>query len=133
MCGGGLIEKRVLRLAFEGWIPEDVLQRQKEQLGDGVGDSWIDSLKAHAEQAVSDRMLAEAADRFLLGTPTSKEACFYRSIFDEHFPSATAAATVPVQDGVACSSPAAQAWDPSFRERADPSGRAVRGVHQDGY
>ena len=133
MCGGGVIEKRLLRQAFDGWLPEGVLWRQKEQFSDGVGYSWIDSLKAHADSAVSDRGLAEAADRFPLGAPTSKEAYFYRSIFDEHFPSATAAATVPVQDSVACSSPAALAWDPSFRELADPSGRAVRGVHMDGY
>jgi asparagine synthase (glutamine-hydrolysing) len=133
MCGGGVIEKKLLRQAFEGWIPEEVLWRQKEQFSDGVGYSWIDSLKAHADAEVSDRALAAAADRFPLGTPQSKEAYFFRSIFDEHFPQATAAATVPVQDSVACSSPAALAWDPSFRDLADPSGRAVRGVHQDGY
>ena len=133
MCGGGVIEKNLLRTAFEGWLPEEVLWRQKEQFSDGVGYSWIDSLKANAEAMVSDRALAEAGDRFPLGTPTSKEAYFYRSIFTEHFPTATAAATVPVQDSVACSSPAALAWDPSFRDLADPSGRAVRGVHVDGY
>ena len=133
MCGGGVIEKKLLRQAFEGWLPEEVLWRQKEQFSDGVGYSWIDSLKAHAEAVVSDQALADAAHRFPLGTPTSKEAYCYRSIFSEHFPSATAAATVPVQDSVACSSPAALAWDPSFRELADPSGRAVRGVHVDGY
>ena len=133
MCGGGRIEKNLLRTAFEGWLPESVLWRQKEQFSDGVGYSWIDSLKAHAAEQVTDRALADAADRWPIGTPRSKEAYFYRSIFDGHFPQATAAATVPVEDSVACSSAAALAWDPSFRELADPSGRAVRGVHVDGY
>ncbi len=133
MCGGGVIEKKLLREAFQGWLPDEVLWRQKEQFSDGVGYSWIDSLKAHAEAQVSDRAMAEAAARFPLGTPTTKEAYFYRSIFSEHFPAATAAATVPVQDSVACSSPAALAWDPSFQQLADPSGRAVRGVHADSY
>lgn len=133
MCGGGVIEKKLLRQAFEGWLPDEVLWRQKEQFSDGVGYSWIDSLKVHADAQVPDRALAEAADRFPMGTPTTKEAYFYRSIFDELFPSASAAATVPVQDSVACSTPAALAWDPSFRDLADPSGRAVRGVHEDAY
>ncbi len=133
MCGGGVIEKKLLREAFQGWLPDEVLWRQKEQFSDGVGYSWIDSLKAHAEAQVSDRALADAAARFPLGTPTTKEAYFYRSIFSEHFPASTAAATVPVQDSVACSSPAALAWDPSFQQMADPSGRAVRGVHADSY
>jgi asparagine synthase (glutamine-hydrolysing) len=133
MCGNGVIEKRLLRQAFDGWLPDEVLWRQKEQFSDGVGYSWIDSLKAHADGVVADRALVEAADRFPMGTPTSKEAYFYRSLFEEVFPSASAAATVPVQAGVACSTPAALAWDPSFRDLADPSGRAVRGVHQDGY
>jgi len=109
------------------------VQCHSEQFSDGVGYRWIDSLKAHAEAQVSDRALAEAADRFPMGTPTTKEAYFYREVFESHFPSASAAATVPVQDSVACSSPAALAWDPSFQQLADPSGRAVRGVHIDSY
>ena len=133
MCGGGLIEKNLLRQAFDGWLPDAVLWRQKEQFSDGVGYSWIDSLKARAEQEVSDRALAEAGDRWPIATPRSKEAYFYREIFDSHFPQATAAATVPYEESVACSSAAAIAWDPSFKDNADPSGRAVLGVHDDAY
>ena len=133
MCGGGKIEKHLLRTAFQGWIPDEVLWRQKEQFSDGVGYGWIDSLKAKAAAEVTDRQLAEASDRFPIGTPQTKEAYLYRSIFEEHFPTASAAATVPCEDSVACSTPAALAWDPSFSEMADPSGRAVRDVHVESY
>ena len=133
MCGGGKIEKHVLRQAFDGALPESILWRQKEQFSDGVGYGWIDALKDLAEREVGDRQLAEARDRFPIGTPTSKEAYYYRSLFDEHYPQPTAAATVPVQDSVACSTPVALEWDRAFREAADPSGRAVRGVHSDAY
>ena len=123
------IEKHLLRTAFEGWLPKRVLWRQKEQFSDGVGYGWIDGLKAHAASRVTDRMLAGAAERFPVGTPTTKEAFLYRQLFEAHFPSESAVATVPVQDSIACSSPAALAWDPSFRAQSDPSGRAVLGVH----
>lgn len=132
-CGGGVIEKRLLRQAFQGWLPEEILWRQKEQFSDGVGYGWIDGLKAHAESVVSDQMLASAHLRFPVGPPQTKEAYLYRQIFAQHFPQATAATTVPVQDSVACSTPRALEWDASFRELADPSGRAVRGVHDDAY
>ncbi|MEO1366784.1 MAG: asparagine synthase B [Acidobacteriota bacterium] len=133
MCGGGVMEKKVLREAFDGAIPEDVLWRQKEQFSDGVGYGWIDALKDLAETEVSDRELAEAANRFPVGTPLSKEAYYYRALFDDHYPQPTAAATVPVQESVACSTPAALEWDRAFRASADPSGRAVRGVHVEAY
>lgn len=133
MCGQGKMEKHLLRQAFDGLLPESVLWRQKEQFSDGVGYGWIDGLKDHAEAKVSDRMLAEAKDRFPIGPPATKEAYLYRSIFDQHFPQPSAAATVPVQDSVACSTAAAIAWDESFKNSADPSGRAVVGVHQDAY
>ncbi len=133
MCGEGRMEKHLLRTAFDGQLPDSVLWRQKEQFSDGVGYGWIDSLKEHAEDKVSDRMLSEAKDRFPIGPPATKEAYLYRSIFDQHFPQPSAAATVPVQDSVACSTAAAIAWDESFKNSADPSGRAVAGVHQDAY
>ncbi|HMV68662.1 MAG TPA: asparagine synthase B, partial [Myxococcota bacterium] len=129
LCGGGRIEKRLLREAFEGWLPPEILWRQKEQFSDGVGYGWIDALKAHAEATVSDRQLAEAVDRFPIGAPPTKEAWWYRSIFEELFPLPSAAATVPVGPSVACSSPAAIAWDAAFARSADPSGRSVAGVH----
>lgn len=132
MCGTR-IEKHLLREAFEGWLPESVLWRQKEQFSDGVGYGWIDGLKAHAERHVSDRALADAATRFPVGTPTTKEGYFYREIFERHFPTASQAATVPVEKSVACSTGAAIAWDAAFQSAADPSGRAVKGVHQAAY
>ena len=127
----GGIEKKILRTAFEGELPPEILWRQKEQFSDGVGYAWIDSLKAFAESRVSDRELAEAGERFPVGTPLTKESYLYRAMFEELFPHPSAAATVPCGPSVACSSPAALAWDPSFASNADPSGRAVKGVHQD--
>ncbi|TAM64027.1 MAG: asparagine synthase B [Rhodanobacter sp.] len=129
MAGNGKIEKAVLRKAFEGALPDAILWRQKEQFSDGVGYGWIDGLKAHAEQQVSDREFAAAAARYPFNTPATKEAYFYRRIFEQHFPGEACAATVPGGKSIACSSPAALAWDPAFAGAADPSGRAVRGVH----
>jgi len=129
MAGQGRIEKAVLREAFEGALPDSILWRQKEQFSDGVGYGWIDGLKAHAEQAISDREFAAAAARYPFNTPATKEAYFYRRIFEQHFPGEACAATVPGGKSIACSSTAALAWDPAFANAADPSGRAVRGVH----
>ncbi len=131
MVGQGGIEKKILRDAFRGALPDEILWRQKEQFSDGVGYSWIDSLKAHAEARVTDNQLAEASDRFPIGTPATKESYVYRAIFDELFPLSSAAACVPSGPSVACSSAAALEWDPSFKANADPSGRAVKGVHKD--
>ncbi|MBB3226944.1 asparagine synthase (glutamine-hydrolyzing) [Luteibacter sp. Sphag1AF] len=125
------IEKGILREAFEGLLPDEILWRQKEQFSDGVGYGWIDGLKAHAEATVSDREFAAAASRFPHNTPASKEAYLYRALFERHFPGEACAATVPGGKSIACSSPAALAWDPAFATAADPSGRAVRGVHRE--
>jgi asparagine synthase (glutamine-hydrolysing) len=124
------IEKAVLREAFAGVLPDAILWRQKEQFSDGVGYGWIDGLKAHAESAVGDREFAAAATRYPRNTPETKEAFLYRRIFERHFPGAACAATVPGGKSIACSSPAALAWDPAFASCADPSGRAVKEVHQ---
>ncbi|MEM9800393.1 MAG: asparagine synthase B [Planctomycetota bacterium] len=132
-CADGRIEKHVLRAAFEGALPDDVLWRQKEQFSDGVGYAWIDSLRAHADANVTDGELERAVWRFPHNTPETKEAYLYREIFEGHYPGPHAAALVPGGKSIACSTPAALAWDASFAESADPSGRAVRGVHRDGY
>jgi asparagine synthase (glutamine-hydrolysing) len=124
------IEKYPLRKAFTGYLPESILFRQKEQFSDGVGYSWIDTLKAYAQEKVSDSQLANARYRFPFNPPTSKEAYLYREIFERHFPSQAAAACVPGGPSIACSTPAALAWDAAFAANADPSGRAVIGVHR---
>jgi asparagine synthase (glutamine-hydrolysing) len=129
MAGPGRMEKHILREAFQDVLPASVAWRQKEQFSDGVGYSWIDSLKAHAEAQVSDQELANARFRFPHNTPDTKEAYFYRTIFEEHFPLDSCAACVPGGKSVACSTPEALAWDAAFAGAADPSGRAVRGVH----
>lgn len=129
MTGPGKMEKHILRQAFEGYLPDSILWRQKEQFSDGVGYGWIDALKDHAANQVSERQLQEASQRFPINPPQTKEAYFYRSLFEKHFPSAAAAATVPGGPSVACSTPAALEWDASFKNMADPSGRAVRGIH----
>ena len=133
MIGEGRMEKHALREAFEGLIPDQILWRQKEQFSDGVGYGWIDSLKAHAEAEVSDERWAQVAERFPQNTPATKEAYLYRALFEEHFPGEQAAALVPGGPSIACSTPAAMAWDASFAAAADPSGRAIEGVHTDAY
>ncbi len=127
------IEKYPLRKAFDGYLPPEVLWRQKEQFSDGVGYSWINSLKDTAEREVTDSMMRGAAERFPVKTPETKEAYMYRQIFERHFPSATAVNCVPHEKSVACSTPTALEWDASFKAMADPSGRAVAGIHNDAY
>ena len=127
------MEKWVLREAFGDMLPEAVAWRQKEQFSDGVGYSWIDTLKEMVNNEVSKEQLASAKYRFPIQTPTSKEEFYYRSIFEEHFPSDTAALTVPSVPSVACSSQVALEWDESFKNMNDPSGRAVSNVHEKGY
>lgn len=131
-CGPQRMEKAMLREAFEGALPDAILWRQKEQFSDGVGYGWIDGLKALAETRVSDAMLAEAPLRFPVNPPASKEAWWYRDLFERHFPGDACARTVPGGKSIACSSPAAIAWDAAFAAAADPSGRAVAGVHHEG-
>jgi len=133
MAPGKVIEKKVLREAFADMLPEDIAWRQKEQFSDGVGYSWIDSLKAITASQVSDDEMEHAADRFPVNPPMNKEEYYYRGIFEEHFPSKSAALTVPNIPSVACSTAEALAWDESFKNVNDPSGRAVKGIHEDAY
>jgi asparagine synthase (glutamine-hydrolysing) len=123
------IEKWPLREAFVGYLPDEVLWRQKEQFSDGVGYGWIAALKETAEQQVSDKQMAEAAERFPVKTPESKEAYFYRALFERHYPSRTCVDCVPFERSVACSTAVALEWDAAFKKSVDPSGRAVADVH----
>jgi asparagine synthase (glutamine-hydrolysing) len=127
------MEKWVVRKAFEGYIPESVAWRQKEQFSDGVGYSWIDSLKILSEEAVTDKQMENAKYRFPHNTPRTKEEYLYRNIFHEHFPSQSAAKCVPYESSIACSTATALEWDESFKNNADPSGRAMSKVHLNGY
>lgn len=133
MAPGKVIEKKIVREAFADMLPESVAWRQKEQFSDGVGYSWIDTLKAITATAISDEQMAKAADRFPVNTPQNKEEYYYRSIFEEHFPSASAARCVPSVPSVACSTAEALAWDASFQGKNEPSGRAVKDVHEEAY
>ena len=133
MIRDGRMEKWVVRKAFEDYLPESIAWRQKEQFSDGVGYSWIDTLKEQAETKVTDTEFETAASRFPINTPKNKEEYLYRSIFEEHFPSDAAALTVPSVKSVACSTPEALAWDASFQNLNDPSGRAVAHVHNESY
>lgn len=129
----GRIEKWILRKAFEDYLPEEVAWRQKEQFSDGVGYSWIDTLKELTSQQVTDEQMSHAAERFPINPPMTKEEYYYRSIFEEHFPSQTAAQTVPSEKSVACSTAIALEWDEAFKNMNDPSGRAVKSVHNQAY
>ncbi len=133
MCPGTTMEKRIVREAFADLLPEEVAWRQKEQFSDGVGYSWIDTLKQITSEAVSDEQMAHAAERFPINPPQNKEEYYYRSIFAEHFPSDSAAKSVPSEASVACSTAIALEWDEAFKNMNDPSGRAVKGVHEQAY
>ncbi len=133
MAKNGRMEKHILREAFADYLPEEILWRQKEQFSDGVGYNWIDTLKKIADEQVSDLELENAAYRFPVNTPMTKEAYFYRVIFNEYFPGDVPAKTVPGGKSVACSTPEALAWDKELNEVIDPSGRAVRNVHVKSY
>ena len=140
MCGpkkngepGFEIEKKIVREAFADMLPEEIAWRQKEQFSDGVGYSWIDTLKKITSEAVTDEQMAHAAERFPINPPLNKEEYYYRSIFAEHFPSDSAARTVNQEASVACSTAIALEWDAAFKSMNDPSGRAVKGVHEQAY
>jgi len=133
MASGGRIEKWILRKSFEDYLPGEVAWRQKEQFSDGVGYNWIDTLRAMASKEITDNQLKTSGYRFPVNPPMSKEEYLYRSIFAEHFPSDAAAACVPSVPSVACSTAEALAWDSSFQNMIDPSGRAVKSVHVDSY
>ena len=133
LCPGTTIEKRIVREAFADMLPSEVAWRQKEQFSDGVGYSWIDTLKQITSEAVSDDEMAHASERFPINPPKTKEEYYYRSIFAEHFPSESAALSVPSEASVACSTSTALEWDASFQGMNDPSGRAVKGVHEQSY
>ena len=133
MCPGKEIEKKIVREAFAGMLPEAVAWRQKEQFSDGVGYSWIDTLKKITSAQVTDEQMAHAAERFPGNTPLCKEEYYYRSIFAEHFPSESAARSVPQEASVACSTAIAREWDEAFKKMNEPSGRAVSGVHEQAY
>ena len=133
MINGERMEKWVLRKAFESYLPESVAWRQKEQFSDGVGYSWIDTLKEMVDEKISDEQLANAKYKFPIQTPQNKEEYYYRSIFAEHFPSDAAALSVPQEASVACSTKIALEWDEAFKNMNDPSGRAVANVHSDAY
>lgn len=133
MCGNGKIEKHILRETFEDYLPQEVAWRQKEQFSDGVGYNWIDSLKELVEKEVSDEQLKNAAYRYPINTPKGKEEYYYRTIFESHFPSDAAASTVPSVPSIACSTPTALEWDESFKNQNEPSGRAIKMVHEQAY
>lgn len=131
MCPGDVMEKRILREAFADMLPQEVVWRQKEQFSDGVGYNWIDTLRDIAEKQVSDSQMQHAAERFPINTPLCKEEYYYRSIFEEHFPSESAARSVPHEASVACSTSVALEWDKAWKNMNEPSGRAVKGIHKE--
>jgi asparagine synthase (glutamine-hydrolysing) len=133
MITPGRIEKQILREAFSYLLPDSIAWRQKEQFSDGVGYGWIDAVKDYAAQQVSDAEMARAAGRFPFNTPASKEGYLFRTLFERHFPLASAAQTVPGGPTIACSTPEAVLWDKALQEMNDPSGRAMRSVHRDAY
>ena len=132
-CPGSTIEKKIVREAFADMLPPEIAWRQKEQFSDGVGYSWIDTLKKITAEAVTDEQMAHAAERFPVNPPLNKEEYYYRTIFAEHFPSESAARSVNQEASVACSTAIALEWDAAFKNMNDPSGRAVKDIHEQAY
>jgi len=133
MITEGKIEKHILREAFSDMLPDSIAWRQKEQFSDGVGYGWIDAVKDFTSEQVSDAEMTRAAGRFPFNTPVSKEAYWFREVFEKHYPLASAAQTVPGGPTVACSTPEAVLWDKELQQMNDPSGRSMRAVHKDAY
>lgn len=133
MAGNGKMEKWILRKAFEHYLPESVAWRQKEQFSDGVGYNWIDTLREMTSAQVTDDQMARVKEIYPINPPMTKEEFYYRSIYADHFPSDEAAKCVPSVPSVACSTPIALEWDEAFKKMADPSGRSVKSVHEQGY
>ena len=127
------MEKWILRKAFEDMLPESICWRQKEQFSDGVGYSWIDTLKKMTEEKVSDAEFARRENRFPVNPPKTKEEYYYREIYSRLFPSDSAARVVPHEAGVACSTAKALEWDAAWKNMDEPSGRAIAGVHDKAY
>jgi len=133
MITEGKMEKQILREAFSDMLPDEIVWRQKEQFSDGVGYSWIDGIRDYAKSQVSEKQMGQAARRYPFNTPATEEAYLFRRLFEKHYPLASAAECVPGGPSVACSTPEAVLWDKSLQELDDPSGRAVRSVHQKAY
>ena len=133
MINNGKIEKNILRESFKGYLPDEILWRQKEQFSDGVGYSWIDSLKKYANEIISDLDFDSRIKKFPINTPKSKEEFLYRNIFEKHFPGDDCALCVPSAKSVACSTEEALKWDKDFEKLDDPSGRSIKKVHKDSY
>ena len=133
MIKDGRIEKNILRESFKGYIPDNVLWRQKEQFSDGVGYSWIDSLKEYANEKISDKIFENRVNIYPLNTPKSKEEYLFRTIFEKHFPGDDCVMCVPSSKSVACSTEEALKWDKEFENMIDPSGRSIKKVHKDSY
>ena len=81
------IEKYILRKAFDrsdyNYLPDSILWRQKEQFSDGVGYSWIDTIKQFAIDSIGDEEYYFMKQRF--SDVTNKEEAYYRKIFNQHF------------------------------------------------
>jgi asparagine synthase (glutamine-hydrolysing) len=74
-------EKRILREAFEGWLPPEILWRRKEQFGDGSGTAAVMAERARELAPDEDWRSVE-----LPGLPParSREELGYQRIFHEH-------------------------------------------------
>ena len=137
--GGRPVEKWLLRAAFDDpadpWLPESALWRQKEQFSDGVGYAWVDTIRAIAERRLPAGALETAGERFPEATPANAEMYWMRELFEARFVTGRTAgrsplATVGSGPSVACSTPEALAWDPSWlRHAGDISGRAIADIH----
>lgn len=125
------IEKYILRKAFEGWLPDEILWRKKEQFSDGVSsekENVINVLKAYAEKEISDKEFAERNINHPINTPNTKEGLLYYKIFHRFFKHDSCLKTVDHNTkSIACSTERALKWlniDENHKMN-DPSGTVV--------
>ena len=110
------IEKRVLREAFDGYLPKEILWRQKDAMSDAVGTSWVNELKKYTEKSMDDdkyKHIVWTVSCFgAHNVPLTKEEAFYREIFWDNY-------------GKDNDHLISEIWRPKWTQITDPSARLL--------
>ncbi|XP_046331350.1 asparagine synthetase [glutamine-hydrolyzing]-like [Haliotis rufescens] len=115
------IEKYLLRSAFDGMnlLPKDILWRPKEAFSDGVSSvkrSLFEVIQDFCDEQINDDQLEQSASLYTFNTPRTKEALYYRRVFEKHYP--TKSDWIPYM------------WMPRWMNATDPSARTLKHYKQ---